>query len=293
MGAQLAISTTPLSAIPYCGPPPVPDAIWSRWNLDPILIAALCAAAALYAAGAVREARAGHRLSRSSIALFYGGWLTAAAALVSPLCPLSVSLFAARVSQHAILGLVAAPLIVLGSAGSACRALVPGIRTAAPGGSAIPSAPLCASGAFAAMLWLWHAPGPYAATFASSGVYWLMHLSLFAAALWLWQGLLDRSPRKTMHRVAAGLISSTQMGFLGALITLAPRPLYEPHALTTAAWGLTPLQDQQLGGGIMWVPGCLVFLAASVLAFWPLSRGDARRTATPSRTAIGMEVRGA
>jgi putative membrane protein len=54
-----------------------------------------------------------------------------------------------------------------------------------------------------------------------------------------------------------------QMGLLGALITLAPRALYAPHALTTWAWGLTPLQDQQLGGAIMWVPGGIVFLVAA------------------------------
>ena len=61
-------------------------------------------------------------------------------------------------------------------------------------------------------------------------------------------------------------MSSVQMGLLGALITLAPRALYAPHALTTTAWGLTPLQDQQLGGSIMWVPGCVVFLAVAMLA---------------------------
>jgi putative membrane protein len=59
-----------------------------------------------------------------------------------------------------------------------------------------------------------------------------------------------------------------QMGFLGALITLAPEPIYPPHALTAAAWGITPLQDQQLGGVIMWVPGCLAFLIFGTYALW-------------------------
>jgi putative membrane protein len=71
-------------------------------------------------------------------------------------------------------------------------------------------------------------------------------------------------------RLSAGFASSVQMGFLGALITLASRAVYTPHALTTAAWGLTPLQDQQLGGLIMWVPGCLVFLAFALLAMAPV-----------------------
>jgi putative membrane protein len=52
------------------------------------------------------------------------------------------------------------------------------------------------------------------------------------------------------------------MAFLGAIVTFAGRPLYAPHALTTVAWGLTPLQDQQLGGAIMWVPAGVLFVAA-------------------------------
>lgn len=121
---------------------------------------------------------------------------------------------------------------------------------------------------FAAVLWLWHAPAPYAVTFSSTACYWAMHLSLIGAALWLWRVLLDSSPRAAAASIICGLISSTQMGFLGAVITLAPKPLYSPHALTTAAWGLTPLQDQQLGGAIMWIPGCSVFLAVSFVALW-------------------------
>jgi putative membrane protein len=58
------------------------------------------------------------------------------------------------------------------------------------------------------------------------------------------------------------------MGLLGALITFAERPVYAPHRLTTAAWGLTQLQDQQLGGAIMWVPGVGVFLAVMSLIAW-------------------------
>ena len=55
-----------------------------------------------------------------------------------------------------------------------------------------------------------------------------------------------------------------QMGLLGALITFAARPLYAPHWLTTQDWGLSPLDDQQLAGLIMWAPGSLVYLFAAV-----------------------------
>jgi putative membrane protein len=119
------------------------------------------------------------------------------------------------------------------------------------------------------LLWFWHAPGPYATTFSSTLAYWSMHFTVFGSALWLWHGLLADGAGSMIRTVAAGVISSAQMGFLGALITLAPRAFYEPHALTTRIWGLTPLQDQQFGGVIMWVPGCAIFLGIAMLALWP------------------------
>jgi putative membrane protein len=82
--------------------------------------------------------------------------------------------------------------------------------------------PLVAALAFTLAFWFWHAPGPYTATF----------------------------------------IAGLQMALLGAVITFLPRPVYAPHLLTTLAWGLTPLQDQQLGGVIMWVPAGALFAGA-------------------------------
>jgi len=224
--------------VPYCGLPPGPEELALRWNLDPVLMVALAGVLAVY----LWRAR---RAPRARIAAFCGGWTVAAVALISPLCALSVALFSARIGQHMILTLVAAPLIALA---------LPLERRAHP---------LLAALTFTLLLWFWHAPAPYAATFASPVIYWLMHLTLIGSAIWLWAELLD--PRPAATRLAAAAISMIQMGFLGALLTLAPRALYAPHQLTTAAWGLTPLQDQQLGGALMWAPGGLVFLAVALV----------------------------
>jgi putative membrane protein len=175
---------------------------------------------------------------------FCAGWLVALIALISPLCALSVALFSARIGQHMALTLVAAPLMARGLAFVG------------------PRSPMAAATAFLALLWFWHAPLPYAATFASSVIYWAMHLSLIGSAVWLWAQLLEGPPSPA--RLAAAVVSMVQMGLLGALLTLAPRALYGPHQLTTAAWGLTPLQDQQFGGALMWSPGGLVFLAVAL-----------------------------
>ncbi len=250
---------------PYCGAPPSPATLWFRWNLDPVLIAGMAVLACIYGIGAARLIRRERRLGRGEQTAFWAGWAVTVVALVSPLCPLSVSLFAARIGQHMILALLAAPLVAAGRPVAVFAAALgqSDARRAPTHGT-----PLLATASFAALLWFWHTPVAYTATFASTGVYWTMHLSMFAAALWLWSTLLDRFSRRPVTVVLAGIISSVQMGFLGALITFAPRPLYAPHALTTWVWGFSPLQDQQLGGAIMWIPGCIVFLAVAIIALW-------------------------
>lgn len=256
-------------AAPYCGEPPSPVALWSHWRLDPIVLALLVGLWALYWIGS-------HRLRRLAPAdaptpgqrtAFHAGWLMAALALVSPLCPLSVSLFAARVSQHIVLTMFAAPLVASGSP-VRCLACAVRLDRAADGASALRArAPLAAAATLAVLIWLWHAPAVYEATFRSVTTYWLMHLSLFASALWLWTALLRASATQAgvLSGLLASILSSAQMGLLGAVITLAPRALYGAHFLTTAAWGLTPLEDQQLGGVVMWVPGCGVFLVVAMI----------------------------
>jgi putative membrane protein len=229
------------SLIPYCGVPPLPGEILRRFNLDPVLIGCLL----LLAVSHVRAMR------RSDVAGYVAaGWLVAAAAFISPLCALSVSLFAARIAQHMILILIAAPLIALGLP---LRGLHRGRW---------PS--WTAAGAFFGLLWFWHMPLPYDATFTSTPVYWSMHVTLFGSAILLWREILHHPGERAFEALAVGVLSSMQMGLLGAILTLAERPLFAPHLLTTQAWGFTPLEDQQLGGALMWVPGIALFLWASL-----------------------------
>ena len=227
----------------YCGLPPVPGGLAGRFNLDPVLIVALGALAALQLAWCRAN---GHR-GRAPLV----GWAIVAACLLSPLCAMSVALFAARVAQHMILLLVAAPLIASGlphpDRGSR------GVWPAATG--------------FLAALWFWHMPAPYDATLRSTVLYWAMHISLFGTGVWLWHELIGHDARDTANVLAAGLATSIQMGLLGAVLTLGSHAWFSVHYLTTQAWGFTPLQDQQLGGVLMWVPGCLLLLWASLRSF--------------------------
>jgi putative membrane protein len=230
-----------VAVIPYCGTPPSPGELLERFNLDPVLIGALLVLLMFHLA------RAQEPRTRTYAAI---GWITAAAALISPLCALSVSLFAARIGQHMLLLLVAAPFIAL--------ALPPGSASRGPARLVILSA------FFFGALWFWHMPYPYDLTFTSTSLYWLMHVTLFGSGVLLWRELLHHREEDAGLALLCGLSTSMQMGFLGALLALAGHAQFSAHFLTSWVWGLSPLQDQELGGTIMWVPGIALFLWAAL-----------------------------
>ncbi|MBE7201589.1 MAG: cytochrome c oxidase assembly protein, partial [Parafilimonas terrae] len=57
------------------------------------------------------------------------------------------------------------------------------------------------------------------------------------------------------------------------------RPFFAEHLLTAPVWGYTPLEDQQLGGVLMWVPGCSIFVLAACLSLAQLMRAAPARRA--------------
>lgn len=232
-----------IQQIPYCGVAPQPGQLLSRFNWDPLLIAALIL---LCVAQFIWLSKYGGSESRRRRAGTAAGWVVAAIALISPLCALSVSLFSARVAQHMVLTLLAAPLI----AGGLPRARV----------STAPLRLWMGTAAFFLCLWFWHMPVPYDSTFTSTLTYWVMHITLFGSAILLWRELLDHAPEHTGQALAAGMLTFMHMGLLGAVLSLADRAMFQWHFLTTQAWGFSPLQDQQLGGTVMWVPGVVLFL---------------------------------
>jgi putative membrane protein len=214
----------------YCGPAPDPASLAGRWNLDPVLLAALL----LLAVAVRRDARA----------LVGVGVL--AVAFVSPLCALSAALFSARVVHHVVLVAVAAPLLAV--------ALGPARR--------LPLAP--AFVAFTAILWIWHLPAAYDLALGNRALYWVMQGSLLGAAVLFWATVLGREQAPGVA-VMATLGGYVQMALLGALLTFAPDSLYAIHATAPLAFGLSPLSDQQLGGLIMWVPAGVPFLVVGAL----------------------------
>ena len=130
-------------------------------------------------------------------------------------------------------------------------------------------------------MWTWHIPALFEATLYSDAVHTLQHLSFLLSALLFWWALIH-GPQGAMGYGAAVLYlftTSVHSGALGALITIAGSVWYSSYAPLTASWGLTPLEDQQLGGLIMWIPASLVYVIAALALFagW-LREADLRAT---------------
>jgi putative membrane protein len=264
-----------------------PHHVWTAWSIRPALILPALLGSLWYALGVRvlwRNRRGGRGLPRWRVVCFAAGMIALMLALVSPIDALGEVLFVGHMVQHMLLMTLAAPLIALGAPLIACLAALPRAqrrmlltrwRDARPI-QALAHAltrPVTAWMAAAVTLWFWHAPGPYDAAISSNVVHALEHASFLGTALLFWWPLADPAPRRRLGYgwgVLYVFTACMQGGVLGALLTFSRTPFYSAHLETTAAWGLTPLEDQQLAGVVMWFPGGLVYLAAllTIVALW-------------------------
>jgi putative membrane protein len=264
----------PVVALAHPGERLQPDDLWSAWEFDPGVVIPLVVSAFLYARGARR-----HRtLTTREKSFFWWGWSMLALALVSPLHPMGEVLFSAHMVQHEVLMRVAAPLMVLS------RPLVTFLwglpfewrRGLGRWSKAeyvrlswrFITEPFTAWWIHAIAIWAWHAPFLFQLTLTSELAHTAQHLSFFLSALLFWWALFY-----THGRLAYGaavfyvFTTAVHTSILGALLTFAPHVWYPAYNSTTQPWGLTPLQDQQIGGLVMWIPAGLVYLAAGLALF--------------------------
>ncbi|MDB6005320.1 MAG: hypothetical protein JWR15_2307 [Prosthecobacter sp.] len=252
------------------------------WQTEPWLALSLIVPLILYAIGTLRlwkRMRLSRGVNPTRLPCFLSGWLILVLALMSPLHPLGNELFYAHMIQHELLMIVAAPLLVLG------RPLVPmmwGMPHALRQGLArcfrsrvwdtITTwlvQPLVAWMAHALILWLWHLPSWFEAALHNDFVHALQHVAFLGSALIFWQSIVHSRRGALSYGAAVLFLFTTALhsGLLGALLALAGSPWYRSYLATSPAWGLSPLEDQQLGGLIMWIPAGLVYLVAALAFF--------------------------
>jgi putative membrane protein len=248
-------------------------------------------AAALYCRGLLRlrsaSGQRSHLLWRALA--FAGGLLALWIALSSRLDAWSAELFAAHMVQHETLMLVAAPLLVLGrplplflwafsaTRRSALATLVRPVLLRRLWSGLL--SPGVAWSLHALALWVWHAPRFFNVALLNRGIHDLQHLTFLLTALVFWTALFDERRRERQGAAILYLFTTTvHTSILGALITFAAHPWYASYLQTSNHWHLTALEDQQLGGLIMWVPGSLAYVGAALvlLARWIAAPEDSR-----------------
>jgi len=257
-----------------------------------LVCALILFAAVLYIAGLLRIRTyvvRGRREIVSRMVAFAAGVAVLTVALLSPLDRWSAELFSMHMVQHELLMLGAAPLLVIGrplpvwlwAFGAAGRGTIG--RIVRPRGvrgvwSALLS-PGLAWSCHALALWVWHVPKFFDAVLVSRPLHDLQHVTFLATALMFWTALLEERNRE---RRGAGILylftTTVHTSVLGALITFAAHPWYSTYLQMPVHWGLSALEDQQLGGLIMWVPGSMVYvgMALLLLARW-IGSSDAPR----------------
>jgi putative membrane protein len=257
----------------------------THWTWDPIAAAVLIASAVLYAVG-LRTLWARATPARSvrpwEAGSFAAGLATLALALFSPLAWLSEILFSAHMTQHEVLMLIAAPLLVFGrplhvflwAFGLAGRQRIGRFtrRTTVAAAWQKLTAPATAFLLHAAALWIWHVPSLFDAAVAHRGVHALQHASFLLTATVFWWGMLHGRYGRMGYGAGVVYVFLTAMhsSVLGALMTVAPSVWYSAYARPREGWWVDPLADQQAAGLLMWIPGGVIFIVfgLALLAAW-------------------------
>lgn len=270
------------------------------WGGDASSVVTLAALTAAYALGARRiwgQAGNGRGVRPRQVTCFVLALVVLSLAMLTPIDALSGVLFSAHMTQHVLLAVVAPPLLVLSMPGVALLWAAPRrARRRIADGMRVPAVaalwrrltePFTACAVHAVALWMWHAPRLYVAALDSALVHFLEHASFVATGALLWWAILHpHQPRRAGYGtgIAVLFLTTLQSGALGALLTFSTTVWFPAQHSGTALIHLTALQDQQLAGLIMWVPGGLLYTAAMGLLFAAWMRQLDR--ATPSAPAV-------
>lgn len=277
--------------------------LW-RWHGRPDVPLVLLALGSAYAIGWWRLRTHGHRRLAPAWRLiaYLGGLGAIALALLSPVAELAHVLFAAHMVQHQILLMVAPVCLLLGNPlPFVVWGLPPRLRRVVQGGLTrgsrvrralalltwLPVAGIV----YTVNLWLWHAPPAYEAALRHGIVHDLEHLAFFGAAVLFWWPIVNPAPRQRWPRgglyygarIAYLIVATGQNTLLGAVLGLTERVLYPSYDPGTGLFGLSALDDQALGGGIMWAGGHM-YLIAILILLWQAMEAEGRGpVATPVR----------
>ncbi len=269
---------------------PVPGSVVDialAWSLEAHVLLPLLALAFFYRWATARVARDHPTNPVPSFRswAWYSGLFVLFIALASPIATYDTTLFTAHMVQHLLLTLVAAPLMALGapitlilrvaSPATRRRWILPFLHSRL---MRVVSFPVLTWILFAGIMWASHFSPLFDAALENELVHVLEHVLFLGSALLFWWPVVgaDPSPWRLPHAARIGylFLGMPQSSFLGLAIFSAPGVLYPHYATLERSWGPTPLADQQLAGGVMWVGGDLAFLVGLILAVWVWMRAE-------------------
>lgn len=272
--------------------------VLSEWSFEPQIVLGLLLVAVVYAAGLrdlARRGRLWHTVRRRHAVFFALGLLTLVVALLSPLDTLDGRVFSFHMTQHLLLLEAAPPLLLLGKPIPVLLLGLPRplLRRVTRVYLRTPwlerftrrlLSPVIAWPLYVGDLLLWHIPALYQATLWEPGLHLLEHLCFLGTGLLFWWVVVQPWPGTTpLHaglRLGYEVAAMLPMGMLGALFTFADTLWYPYYATHTPPWGMSAVDDQRLGGLIMWLPGSLTYMGIAAVLFFAMLRADERMAGT-------------
>lgn len=254
----------------------------TTWDFRPDVILVLALSGLFFVSGWLRLRRRGRSRLASGWRLvsYLSGLTVLSLALMSAIDVFGQRLFFMHMIQHALMIMIAPPLLLLANPFPFMVWGVPGARQVSAWllGRAAPfrnvlrlsTRPAIVGLAFVTVLWGWHDPNAYNTALRLRWVHDLEHLTFFGTALLLWWHAIGAGPRlhpraSTLMRIVGLLATAGANMIPGVVIALAPTPLYTYYVDAPRTWGLTVMQDQVLSGLIMWIPGTMMYLSAAVI----------------------------
>jgi len=261
---------------------------WNRWDLHPSVVIGLVVLGGLYVY------LGGLRSPRRHVASFAGALLVLFFALNGPLHNLSDTyLFSAHMAQHLLLTLVFPPLLLYGTPASIVRVFLRFGWVMSLG--RLITRPLVAAILFTAPITIWHAPALYEAALRNHDLHIVQHLIFLTTAVVMWWPVLSPVPElpRLPHllQMLYLFLLGIPMSITGALITLSSSVLYPYYATAPRVWNLSPIEDQQIGGLLMWVLGGLMLWIVMTVIWFRYSVWDQRSDADAGVPMEAYDVR--
>jgi putative copper resistance protein D len=279
-------------------PTAMPDAstFVTGWAFDPLAWLPALVALLLWWAGVRRANRfhPAHPIAMRRTACWVAGVVTILYAVDSGLAAYDTTLFSMHMTQHLLLTLIGPPLLLLaGPVTLLLQASTPEVRRR----HILPvlhstavrrlSFPVVSWLVFAGVLWASHFSPLFDLALENEWAHRFEHVLFIGASLLFWWPVLGPDPSpwklKPSARILYTGLAMPQNTFLALAIYLAAAPLYAHYATTSRTWGPTPLEDQQVAGGIMWVGGDLVFITILIGLTWVWMRAEERRSVGEDR----------